>query len=179
MLLTEVDHMTNRSASRLTLIPDRRWNTLLWTNASTADEIKIQRSQQTNNERSVVFDLLWLIVIASAAHLPVVADESHVFAVRRQVVIGGVSRILAIEGEKNKNVSVVVVLATPFPPPPPLNPPANRVLLAGGTTTDLRSGFGWGARRSFQSARRAGGLSPPTSPGTRDLQRKTHNRLVY
>lgn len=66
--------------------------------------------KQTNKQTSFAFGLLWISATARSAHLSVVAHEGHVFVVRRQVVINGVSFILAIWGRKKKNNTKMINL---------------------------------------------------------------------
>lgn len=133
--------------------------------------------KQTNKQTSFAFGLLWISATARSAHLRVVAHEGHVFVVRRQVVIDGVSFILAIWGRKkkqHKNDKSDVLANTHT------HTNTHRILFACGLlATDLRRGFGQWASRTVQSARCAGGPSPPTSPDTRYLWKKSHNHHVY
>lgn len=103
---SEVDHMTKHSAVQFSL--ETHFDSRSKMEYVAVNEClhswwdKERKCKQTTNPASVVFGLLEVSGIASAAHLLVVADESHILAVRRQVVICGVSFILDIWGRKTK-----------------------------------------------------------------------------
>lgn len=137
--------------------------------------------KQTNKQTSFAFGLLWMSATARLAHLRVVAHEGHVFVVRRQVVIDGVSFILAIWGRKKKqNTKMINLMCSQTHTLTQTHTQTHRILFACGLlATDLRRGFGWWAPRTVQSAHCAGGPSPPTSPDTRYLWKKSHKHHVY